>query len=212
MMPPTAAPPTMPIGWPPVTTAPTAAPVPAPISVPLSVFDMPAHALRPVVRTMTPMILMVFMSVPLRVCVQYFGMLALVRLRMARRPQGVCASAHIVRNAQSTNYNPRMRPGTKRLLNVFYLRLGGCAVVGALWGGAVGASVLQPPLLGSVVAALAGALYAALLMGILGSAEMFLPRTRFGRALDRAPLIANIALKTIVYSAVIILMIGNRLG
>jgi adenylate cyclase len=105
-----------------------------------------------------------------------------------------------------------MRLGTKRLLSVFYLRLAGCAVVGALWGGAVGASMLRPPLLGSAVAALAGAIYAVLLMGILGGAEMFLPRTRLGQALDRAPLFSTILVKATVYSAVIILIIGNRLG
>ena len=105
-----------------------------------------------------------------------------------------------------------MRPATKRLLDLFLLRLGGCAAVGALWGGAVGASVLDPPVLGSAVSALAGAIYAAVLMGILGGVEMFLPRTRFGRALDRAPLFATIAVKAVAYSAVIFVVIGGRLG
>lgn len=105
-----------------------------------------------------------------------------------------------------------MRPATKCLLDLFLLRLGGCAAIGALWGGAVGASVLHPPLLGSAVSALAGAIYAAMLMAILGGAEMFLPRTRFGRALDRAPLFLTVIVKAVAYSAVIFVIIGGRLG
>ena len=46
MTPPTAAPPTVPIGLPPVNTAPATAPAPAPIAVFLFCLDMSAHAVK----------------------------------------------------------------------------------------------------------------------------------------------------------------------
>jgi adenylate cyclase len=105
-----------------------------------------------------------------------------------------------------------MKLSTRRHLSLFFLRLAACAVLGALFGAAVGATALKPAFSGGVLGALAGAVYAASLMTFIGGAEMFLPRTHVGRAFDRAPLFVILAVKTIVYSAVILVFIGGRLG
>lgn len=105
-----------------------------------------------------------------------------------------------------------MRFSTKRHLTVFLLRLCASAALGVLFGAAVGATVLRPPVPGAVFGALAGAVYGALLMVLIGGAEMFLPRTRIGQALDRASLLATIAVKALIYSAVILAVIGGRVG
>jgi adenylate cyclase len=44
------------------------------------------------------------------------------------------------------------------------------------------------------------------------AAEIFLPRTRLGHALDRAPFVVTLALRLLVYGVVVIAVIGGRLG
>jgi hypothetical protein len=105
-----------------------------------------------------------------------------------------------------------MRPATRRLLALFFLRVGACAALGALFGGATGAAALKPALLGGALGALAGVIYASMLMIFIGGAEMFLPRTRLGHALDRAPLLVTIAVKALAYCAVILVIVGGRIG
>jgi adenylate cyclase len=88
----------------------------------------------------------------------------------------------------------------------------GCALIGLVFGGAVGGAVFQPASLGAIFGGLAGAIYCAALMVLIGGAEMFLPRTRFGQALERSPLLVAVGAKAVAYSAVIIVIVGGRLG
>ena len=105
-----------------------------------------------------------------------------------------------------------MKPATKRLLTLFAKRVRVMAVLGAVFGAAVGATVLQPPLLGGALSALAGGIYGAMLIGLIAGAEMFLPRTGLGQVLERSPLLVTLGIKAIVYSAVVFVVVGNRLG
>ncbi|MBI3371985.1 MAG: adenylate/guanylate cyclase domain-containing protein [Betaproteobacteria bacterium] len=91
-----------------------------------------------------------------------------------------------------------------------WIQLG--AVGGALFGAAAGAAVLDPPLLGASLAALSGAIDGMTLTTLIIGSEIFLPRTRLGRALDRSPFLVTFATKSIVYSLVIIALIGGRFG
>ena len=93
---------------------------------------------------------------------------------------------------------------------LFALRLG--ALIGIVFGMAAGAAVLDPPLLGAALGALSGAIEGTALMALIGGADMFLPRTRIGRALERAPFLVTFAVKLLAYGAVIALVIGGRLG
>ena len=47
---------------------------------------------------------------------------------------------------------------------------------------------------------------------VIVGAEIFLPRTRAGLALERAPLLVTLAFKLIAYSAVTLLVVGSKLG
>jgi len=77
---------------------------------------------------------------------------------------------------------------------------------------AAGAAVLDPPLLGAALGALSGAIEGTALMALIGGADIFLPRTRLGRALERAPFLVSLAVKLLAYGAVVLLVVGNRLG
>jgi len=92
----------------------------------------------------------------------------------------------------------------------FALRLG--ALIGTVFGMAAGAAVLDPPLFGAALGALSGAIEGTTLMALIGGAEIFLPRTRIGRALERAPFLVTLAVKLLAYGAVILLVVGGRLG
>lgn len=93
---------------------------------------------------------------------------------------------------------------------IFALRLG--ALIGIVVGMAAGAAVLDPPLLGAALGALSGAIEGTALMALIGGAEIFLPRTRIGQALERASFLVTLAVKLLAYGAMIVLVIGGRLG
>lgn len=93
---------------------------------------------------------------------------------------------------------------------LFALRLG--ALIGIVFGMAAGAAVLDPPLFGAALGALSGAIEGTALMALIGGAEIFLPRTRIGRTLERAPFLVILVVKLIAYGAVILLVVGGRLG
>jgi len=93
---------------------------------------------------------------------------------------------------------------------LFALRLG--ALIGIVFGTAAGAAVLDPPLFGAALGALGGVIEGTALMALIGGAEIFLPRTRIGRALARAPFLVTLAVKLLAYGAVILLVVGGRLG
>ncbi len=80
-----------------------------------------------------------------------------------------------------------------------------------LFGMAAGAT-LDPPLLGAAFGAISGAIDGTALMALIGGTETFLPRTRAGRALARGPLALTFALKTILYTFMILCIVGGRLG
>jgi adenylate cyclase len=85
------------------------------------------------------------------------------------------------------------------------------AAMGALFGAAVGAS-LHPPLIASVLGAFSGFIDFATMGLLIGGAESFLPRTRVGSQLDRAPFLAVFGVKALVYSTVILCVVVGRLG
>jgi adenylate cyclase len=85
-------------------------------------------------------------------------------------------------------------------------------VVSAVFGGAAGSVFRAAPVLGAIQGALAGAINAVIVIGAIFGAEIFLPPTRIGRALDRAPFLVTFALKLLVYVAVIVLVVGGRPG
>jgi adenylate cyclase len=105
-----------------------------------------------------------------------------------------------------------MRPGAKRLWGVYGRAIRFAAVLGVVFGVALGAATFKPPLLGAALAGLSAVVYAVILMGLLGGVEIFLPRTRFGQALERAPFFAVVAAKCVAYLAVVMLVVGNKVG
>ena len=105
-----------------------------------------------------------------------------------------------------------MRLATRRQWEVFAGALRFAALLGASFGGAVGAAVLKPPLLGAALGACSGLLDATALMALIGGAEIFVPRTRLGRRLAQLPFLAVLVIKFAVYTAVIVAVIGGQLG
>jgi adenylate cyclase len=95
---------------------------------------------------------------------------------------------------------------------VFGVSMRFAVLLGAVFGVFAGAASFQPPLAGAAFGALSTAIYAFVLMGLLGGAEIFLPATRFGRAFGRAPFFAVVAVKSVVYSAVVVFVVVGKLG
>ena len=61
------------------------------------------------------------------------------------------------------------------------------ATLGGIFGAAAGALMLEPPLQGALFGALSAVTDSVAIMAAIGAAEIFLPRTRLGRALARVP-------------------------
>jgi hypothetical protein len=85
-------------------------------------------------------------------------------------------------------------------------------VVGAVVGGANGSGFRDAPLLGAVLGAFGGATNGVILMGAILGAEILLPPTRLGHALERAPFLVTFAMKFLVYGTLIVLVVGGRPG
>ncbi len=98
---------------------------------------------------------------------------------------------------------PTMRAGTKRRVRFFLAELCIIAVGGAVFGSVIG----RTPLIGALNGMLTGVM---VLGGIVG-AEIFLPQTRRGQALERAPFLVTFAVKWLVYQALIVAVIGSGL-
>jgi adenylate cyclase len=107
---------------------------------------------------------------------------------------------------------PTMRAGTRSRIVLLLRVLAGAVVIGAVLGGATGFGHRDAPLLGASLGAVAGATTAALLAGAILGTEIFLPSTRFGHALERAPFLVTFATKLLVYGTVIVLIVGSRLS
>ena len=86
------------------------------------------------------------------------------------------------------------------------------ALMGAVFGGTAGATLMRPAGLGAAVATVSGAIDFTAMTALIRGAETFLPLTRVGRALERMPFLAVFAIKAILYGAVIFAVVGGRLG
>jgi len=105
-----------------------------------------------------------------------------------------------------------MRAGTRSRVVLLLRLLRGGIAFGAVLGGATGFGYGVAPLLGASLGALAGATTGVLLVGAIMGTEIFLPSTRLGHALERAPFLVTFATKLLVYGTVIVLVVGNRLS
>ena len=81
-----------------------------------------------------------------------------------------------------------------------------------MFGAAIGAAMITPRLTGAMLGSISGAVDFVTMAALIGGAENFLPRTRLGKALERAPFLAVFGLKAIAYSTVILAVVGGRLG
>ena len=86
------------------------------------------------------------------------------------------------------------------------------AVIGAVFGSAGGVGSGTAPLSGSILGGVGGVLNGVMVIGPVAAAEIFLPSTRLGHALERAPFLLTFVLKVSVYGIVIVCVIGGRLG
>lgn len=105
-----------------------------------------------------------------------------------------------------------MRTGTRRQLVIYGFWVAGAALAGALVGAAVGAAYLHPKLYGALAVALGAALQAAAVMALIGWVEILFPRTRLGRAFDRAPFLVAVGGKGVAYILVILLVVWAKPG
>jgi adenylate cyclase len=107
---------------------------------------------------------------------------------------------------------PTMRAGTGRRVAQFLRALIWAVVIGAVFGGAGGSVFADAPLLGALQGALGGAINAVMVIGAILGAEMFLPPTRLGHALERAPFLVTFVTKFLVYGTLVVLVVGGRPG
>ena len=105
-----------------------------------------------------------------------------------------------------------MRAGTRGRVVLLLRALGATVVVGAVIGGANGSAFRNAPLLGAMLGALGGATNGVMLMGAILGAEILLPRTRLGHALERVPFLLTFAMKFLVYATLVVLVVGGRPG
>ncbi len=105
-----------------------------------------------------------------------------------------------------------MRAGTRRRIALLLRTLGATVVIGAVVGGANGSGFHDAPFLGAMLGAFGGATNGVILMGAILAAEILLPRTRLGHALERVPFLVTFAMKFVVYGALIVLVVGGRPG
>ncbi len=81
-----------------------------------------------------------------------------------------------------------------------------------MFAGATGSGFLEELLLDASLGALAGATNGVILFSAIFGAEIFLPPTRLGYALERVPFLVIFAIKLLVYGGVIVLVVGGRPG
>src|SRR5262245_10536848 len=105
-----------------------------------------------------------------------------------------------------------MRPPARRRVGLFLSALGMGAVIGAVFGSAGGVGFRTAPLAGAILGGVGGVLNGLMLIGPIAAAEIFLPPTRLGHALERTPFVLTFVLKVLVYGIVIVCVIGGRLG
>lgn len=86
------------------------------------------------------------------------------------------------------------------------------AVLGLAFGTAAGAGVIRPPLTGALFGALSAAADMSVGMACIGAVELFLPRTALGQRLFARAFPVVVAVKSCLYLAVVVAVIGGRFG
>ena len=102
-----------------------------------------------------------------------------------------------------------MQAGTRRRAVLLLRALCWSAAIAAVLVGASSPALRDGPPAGAIVDALAGVINVVLVSGAIFGAEIFLPRTRLGDALERAPFLVTLAIKWLFYGAVIVLVLGG---
>jgi adenylate cyclase len=105
-----------------------------------------------------------------------------------------------------------MRLATPRHWENYRSALRFAVVLGAAFGTVAGALMLKPPLAGALFGLGSSIVDSSAMMALIGGAEIFLPRTRFGRWLARGPFLGTVLLKVVAYLAVLGAVIGSRFG
>ena len=104
-----------------------------------------------------------------------------------------------------------IRAGTKRRGALLLRGLAFALVLGASLGGLFGFVFGTRPL-AALVGALSGMLNVSVMTLVIVGGEIFFPRTRLGRALEAAPFVMTVAIKALIYGAVITLVFGGSMG
>ena len=104
-----------------------------------------------------------------------------------------------------------IRAGTKRRGALLLRGLAFALVLGASLGGLFGFVFGARPL-SALVGALSGMLNVSVMTLVIVGGEIFFPRTRLGRALEAAPFVMTVAIKALIYGAVITLVFGGSMG
>ena len=105
-----------------------------------------------------------------------------------------------------------MREGTKRRGALLLRAVGLWAVISIVFGALRGSGSRDAPLLGAIQGAAGNVIDGVIVTGVVGAAEIFLPPTRLGHAMERAPFLLTFAMKLLSYGAVIVLVFGGGLG
>ena len=105
-----------------------------------------------------------------------------------------------------------LRAGTRRRVALLLRALGLGLAAGAVFGGTTGWGLRDALLPGALLGALAGVINGVTIVGVIFGAEIFLPPTRLGHALERAPFLFTFAVKVLVYGAVVTLVVGGAFG
>ena len=85
-------------------------------------------------------------------------------------------------------------------------------VFGAVIGATRGSAFREAPFLGTMLGAFSGIINGVTLAAAIFGAEIFLPPTRLGHALERAPFFVTFAIKLLVYGALIVFVAGGLEG
>lgn len=103
--------------------------------------------------------------------------------------------------------------GARRRRTVFLATLIGISISAALFGSIAGFAVFpMQPLRGAAFGFFAGLVPGLPISALIVGAELYLPRTRAGRWLDRAPFLLALTIKSVAYTGIVILIVGSRIG
>jgi adenylate cyclase len=105
-----------------------------------------------------------------------------------------------------------MKIATRRHWQNYFSALRFGAILGSAFGVVAGAMTIKPPLAGAQFGFVSATVDMTVGMALIGAIEIFLPRTRLGRAMAAWPFVAAILFKSAAYVAVLLLCLGGRLG